>query len=117
VYGSYLSFPNAASLNTKDIANLQPNQIDLHFNAPGREEEVKAWKDVFGIEERYKAKFCAKNDGRAWLEHIVEEAENGDMTRDQLLVLALRAADRSPYDGTNFLKKPFLRACKSAKII
>jgi hypothetical protein len=39
------------------------------------------------------------------------------MTRDQLLVQALRAADRSPYDCANFLKKAFLIACQTAKII
>ena len=105
------------TLKTKDIGNLVPNDIDLEITAPGREEEVEAWKDVFGIEERYKAKYCAKNDGKAWLEHIVEEAENGDVTRDQLLALALRAADRSPYDSANFLKKPFLTACQIAKVI
>lgn len=105
------------TLKTKDVTKLRPNDIDLQLTAPGREEEVESWKDVFGIEERYKAKFCGKNDGKAWLEHIVEEAENGDLTRDQLLAQALRAADRSPYDSANFLKKPFLIACKSSNII
>lgn len=55
----------SVTLNTKDVTNLLPSEIDLQLTAPGREEEVEAWKDVFGIEERYKAKLCAKNDGRA----------------------------------------------------
>ena len=105
------------TLKTRDITRLQPNEIDLQLTAPGREEEVEAWKDVFGIEERYKARLCGKNDGIAWLQHIVEEAANGELTSDQLLCLALRAADRSPYDGGNFLKKPFLTACRSARIV
>jgi hypothetical protein len=105
------------TLKTKDITRLQPDEIDLQVTAPGREEEVEAWKDVFGIEERYKAKLCGKNDGIAWLQHIVEEAANGELTGGQLLLLAFRAADRSPYDGANFLKKPFLRACQIARII
>jgi hypothetical protein len=104
-------------LKTKDVTKLLPKDIDLQLTASGREEEVEAWKDVFGIDERYKAKFCGENDGKAWLEHIVEEAENGDMTREQLLAQALRAADRSPYDSANFLKKSFLTACRTAKII
>jgi len=105
------------TLKTKDVTNLLPNDIDLQLTAPGREEEVEAWKDVFGIEERYKAKFCAKNDGKAWLEQIVEEAANGDLTSDQLFAQVCRAAERYPYDSANFLKKPFLAACKAAKII
>jgi 5-methylcytosine-specific restriction endonuclease McrA len=105
------------TLNTNDITNLRPDDIELQLNAPGRDEEIETWKDVFGVEERYKAKFCGKNDGKAWLEHIVEEAENGNVSSAQLLALTYRAADRSPYDGANFLKKPFLAACKEAKII
>ncbi len=105
------------TLKTKDVTKLQPADIELQLNAPGREEEVEGWKEVFGIEERYKAKFCAENDGRAWLQQIVEEAENGNVTSDQLLAMELRKAERFPYSDANFLKKPFLTACKSAKII
>jgi len=104
------------TLNTKDVTKLVPIDIDLQIAAPGREEEVEGWKDVFGIEERYKAKLCAQNDGIAWVAHIVEEAENGRMTKDDLLELVFRAADRSPYDGAAFLKKAFLTACRNANI-
>jgi hypothetical protein len=107
----------SVTLKSKDVTNLLPKDIDLLVTAPGREEEVEAWNEVFGIEERYKAKLCAKNDGKAWLGHIVEEAENGGVTRDELLALARRAAERSPYDSANFLKKPFLTACQRASII
>jgi len=62
-------------------------------------------------------KLCAENDGKAWLQHIIEERANGGVTSEQLLALTLRAANRSPYDGANFLKKPFLIACQSANII
>ena len=108
---------NAVTLKTKDVTNLLPNDIDLHLTAPGREEEIEAWKDVFGIEERYKAKFCGKNDGKAWLARIFDEPDNVGLTRAQLLAYEFRAADRSPYDSANFLRKPFLTACQSAKII
>jgi hypothetical protein len=104
-------------LKNKDVTNLLPDDIDLQLTAPGREEEVEAWKDVFGIEERYKAKLCAKNDGKAWLQQVTEEAANGNLTSDELLAMELRSADRFPFDGANFLKKPFLAACMSAKII
>jgi 5-methylcytosine-specific restriction endonuclease McrA len=107
----------SVTIKTKDVTNLQPSDIDLQLTSPGHDEEVEAWKDVFGIEERYKAKFCAKNDGKAWLQHIVEESKNGGLSSDQLLAQVLRAADRSPYDSANFLKKPFLTACQNANII
>lgn len=105
------------TLPTNDVTNLQSTDIVLQLASPGHQEEVEAWKEVFGIDERYKDKFCAKNDGKAWLQQIVEEAANGDLTSDQLLAMELRGAARFPFDSANFLKAPFLIACKSAKII
>ena len=104
------------TLKTGDVTNLGPANIDLQFVAPAREEEVETWKDVFGIEERYKAKLSANNDGRVWLQKILEEAENAGLTREQLLEYELRAAKQYPYSDANFLKAPFLRACRDAKI-
>jgi hypothetical protein len=105
------------NLNTQDVANLTAAEIDLQLTAPGCDEEVEAWREVFGIDERYKAKCCSKSDGKAWLQHIIEECDNYGQSPDDLLAQAFRAADRSPYDGANFLRKPFLIACKAANII
>jgi hypothetical protein len=106
-----------ATLKKKDVNNLLPNDIDLQVAAPGREEEVEGWKEVFGIEERYKAKFCGENDGKAWLQQIVEEWPNADLTSEQLLAHELRVAEKYPYDSARFLKKAFLTACRNAEII
>jgi hypothetical protein len=105
------------TIKTKDVTNLLPDDIDVQLTAPGREEEVEGWKDVFNIEERYKAKLCGKNDGKAWLQQITEEAANGNLASDELLAMEIKGADRFPYDSANFLKKPFLTACKDARII
>jgi hypothetical protein len=105
------------TLSTASIDKLDQSDITMIITAPGRDEEVESWKDVFGIEERYKAKCCGKNDGKAWLQQIIEECANHGQSSDQLLEQVLRAAGRSPYDSANFLKKPFLLACKNARFI
>jgi hypothetical protein len=105
------------TLKTKDVTKMVPTDIELHITAPGREEEVEAWKEVFGIEERYKAKLCAENDGKAWLQQIVEGPDNVAMTREQIFDFTLSNADHYPYGDANFLKKSFLIACRDAKII
>jgi hypothetical protein len=46
---------------------------------------LEAWKDVFGIEERYKAKLCGHNEGKAWLVQIIDEAANVLMTPAEML--------------------------------
>lgn len=106
-------------LNTQDVTTLKPAEIDLQLTAPGHDEEVEAWREVFGIDERYKAKCCAENDGKAWLQHIIEECANpmNGLTSDGLLDINFRAAVRSPYDGANFLKSPFLQACVAAGFV
>jgi hypothetical protein len=107
----------SVTLNAQDVANLLPRNVNLELASPGYEEEVETWRDVFGIEERYKAKFCGESDGIAWLQQMVEERENVGLTRDQLLNMTLQNADRYPFTDTNFLKKPFLVACQTAKLI
>lgn len=104
-------------LRTKDVLHLQPNQIDLTFASPTHEEEVEAWKDVFGIEERYKAKLCSESDGKAWFQRITEEGTDSGLSMDQALQYELRAAKRVIEHDAGFLKIPFLNACREARII
>ena len=98
---------------TKDVSNLERKDIDLRLTSPGRDEEVATWSQVFGIQERYKALLCEA--GVAWLDQILDPGYPG--TRDQRLDQALRFAERFPFLEANFLKAPFLLACKSAGII
>jgi hypothetical protein len=107
----------AIKLKTKDVLHLQPDEIDLTFCCPAKEQEVEAWKDVFGIEERYKAKLCSESDGKAWLQRIMEEGTGSDLSKDQVLEYELRAAKRVIAHDAGFLKVPFLIACRDAKII
>jgi hypothetical protein len=121
---AFFSYSNMASgisisikLNADSIENLQPAEIDLQITAPGKEEEVEGWKDIFGIEQRYKAKFCAENDGKYWLVQALDECVNVGSTADEILQKVKRNADASPWAECNFLKKPFLEACKNADLI
>jgi hypothetical protein len=118
---SYSGNPSAISvtvtLRTDDVTNLTKNDIDLQINSPGCNQEVESWNDVFGIEERYKAKFCAENDGKAWLQHVIEESANYGRSVEEMLDEIKRAAERAPLDSTNFLKWPFLKACKDARVL
>jgi hypothetical protein len=105
------------TLSTADIDKLNPSDITVVITAPGRDEELESWKEVFGIEERYRAKCCGKNDGKAWIQQIIEECANHGQSSNQLLAQVVRAAERAPYDSANFLKKSFLLACRNADLI
>ncbi len=118
---SYAAVPPGISitmtLSNSDIAKLSKDDITLMLTAPGRDEEIESWKDVFGIEDRYKTKCCAKNDGKAWLQQIIEECANHGQTKDEMIRQVIRAADRAPFDSACFLKKPFILACKAAGVL
>ena len=102
------------SLSGDKLPKLGLADITLNISSQGRIEEVETWKEIFGVEERYKDKVCARNDGEAWLEQAIDECANYGLSNDEYLKRVCRAVDRSPFDGANFLKRPFLLACKNA---
>lgn len=100
------------NLRTADIDHLTPDDIQLEFGPTELNEEIETWKDVYGIEERYKAMCCGKTVGKYWFEQALGEwCENGNLPADYLRTLT-RQASRSPFADNNFLKKPFLEACQ-----
>ena len=60
-------------LRHSDIATLTPADIALQFGPVAIAQEIDTWKDVYGIEERYKAKLCGENDGKYWLTQVLDE--------------------------------------------
>jgi len=107
----------AMTLRNTDINALQPGDIDLQVTTPGHDEEAEAWLDVFGIDERYKAKCCAKNDGKVWYQRVVEQCENYDLSPAEMMAAEIASAEESPWSDANFLKKPFLQACEAIGLI
>lgn len=100
------------SFEHPDVDNLETKDINIHFGPPELSEELETWKEVYGIEERYKAKTLGEQDGKYWLLQIREEwSEDGRLPADYLSTLA-RQTRKHPYAECNFLKKPFLDACQ-----
>ncbi len=60
------------TLNSNDIANLTPQNITITFGPDSLAEELKTWNELFGIEERYKAKCCSA-DAKYWITQILDE--------------------------------------------
>ncbi|MHA6572604.1 HNH endonuclease [Pseudomonas yamanorum] len=105
-----------------DIEKLAPADIDLSFNPPSLTEEIATWKDVYGIEERYRAKFLSAG-AKAWLEEVLTEQRwhnesSGAKGRapEVYLEAVSSHASSSPYTNENFLKYGFLQACQAVGI-
>jgi hypothetical protein len=100
------------ALHHADIDKLGPADITLQFGPAAIAEEIDTWKDVYGIDERYKAKLSGENDGKYWLMQVLDEwKEDGRRPADFLASLA-RQSQSWPYADANFLRISFLNACK-----
>lgn len=103
-----------------DHENLTPHDIDISFDPPALAEEIRTWDDVYGIEERYRAKLC-DGDAKAWIVEVLDEwrwhTESGGTdgkTPEKYLRGIERHTKQAPYANSNFLKHGFLQACDAA---
>ncbi|KQZ28068.1 HNH endonuclease [Duganella sp. Root1480D1] len=116
VFYPYTKAPRAielqVTLHQVDIAKLTPAEITLQFGPATVTEEIDTWKDVYGIEERYKAKLCGENDGKYWITQVLDEWKEDGRDPAEFLTTLARQAQSRPYAECNFLKKSFLDACK-----
>lgn len=94
-----------------DIAKLSPANINLTFGPAAVNEQIETWKDVYGIEERYKATLCGKNVGKYWLTQVLDEWKEDGREPVQFIRALARQTQNNPFAECNFLKKPFLDAC------
>lgn len=117
VFYPYTTAPHAIDLHVElrasDIANLEPADINLTFGPAAINEKIETWKDVYGIEERYKAKLCGENDGKYWLMQVLDEWKEDGREPAQFISTLARQAQTKPFAECNFLKKPFLDACQT----
>ena len=100
-----------------DIAKLTPADITLQFGPAAITQEIDTWKDVYGIEERYKAKLCGENDGKYWLTQVLDECQAYDKQPADILAMRAQQAQSRPYADCNFLRKPFLEACQQIGVL
>lgn len=94
-----------------NLSSLEPEHVSVQFGPDELREQIDTWRDVYGIDERYKAKLCGENDGKYWLEQALDEwAEKKGNPADLVAAVQQKAANR-PFAESNFLKAPFLAAC------
>ena len=100
-------------INSPDIDRLTPQDIQLTFGPAAVHEEIKTWKEVYGIDERYKAK-CCDADAKDWLEQIRIMRDARKIAPADSLKDIKAQAEIPPYANCNFLKVAFLEACEQS---
>jgi hypothetical protein len=104
-------------LHKSDVSMLQPADITIEYGPAALAEELDTWRDVYSIDERYKAKLCGKNDGVYWLMQVFDEWTADDRSPIDFLTTLARQAQIKPYADCNFLRKPFLDACQQIGLL
>ncbi len=100
----------AMKLGTLDIDRLTPEDVQLTFGPTVIGEEIESWKDVYGIEERYKAK-CCSNDAKDWLEQVRILRDEHGIEPEAALATVRKQSGIDPISNSNFLKVAFLEGC------
>jgi hypothetical protein len=110
-------------IKNNDIRGLQKDELVLSIKSLGYDEEVGTWKDVFGIEERYKGRIIEQYGYYWYHTQLHDEYKNyPDVVKhvysikDELAKM-IKAADTSLYHDLNFLKAAFLRGCEQGGLV
>lgn len=101
------------SLTKTDISKLAPKDITVQFGPPALSEQISTWKDVYGIEERYKAKLCGP-DARDWIEQFRILNRRHKTSADEFLA---DIDELDEFSNCNFLKRAFVSACKDTGLL
>jgi len=103
-------------LSKPDIDDLALSEIQLKFGPEALGEEIETWKDVYGIEERYKAK-CCSGDAKDWLEQVRILKDAHGLEPSVALGVFRQQAHSDPFANANFLRKSFLEGCDRIGIL
>lgn len=95
---------------TTDVDNLTPADIQLTFGPATVHEEIETWQEIYGIDERYKAKCCG-SDARDWLEQVRILRDAHGFAPVASLATVQQQTEKAPVANSNFLKKAFLEGC------
>ena len=104
-------------LKKPDVDKLTPGDIEIEYGPAALSEEIDTWKEVYGIEERYKAKCSGENDGKYWLMQVLDEWQKGGHSPGDFLATLARLAEKRPFADSNFLRKAFLDGCDRAGLL
>lgn len=110
-------------LLSKDIKSLTPEDIGLEITCTDSDEQVEAWNEIFGIEERYKKKCLSKNDGKFWYILATDEYEGfpdrvkAIYPKEEWIQKLIRSAETNKNAEANFIKAEFLKALQKAELV
>lgn len=102
------------SILKKKWIDLKPEEINIKFGPTELIEELDTWKALYRIDQRYSTKCCSKNGGIHWINRVLNECQNYNLTPNEMLTAEIQSVSSNPWCESNFLKKAFLEGCERA---
>lgn len=111
-------------LRNPDLKTLTKEEIGITTTCFGKADELESWMEVFGIEERYRAKLLGKKAGINWynklndgIHNAKKKLKNENLTKEEWFEYLICECDEDMIADCNFLKKPFYEECRRINII
>jgi hypothetical protein len=111
-------------LLNKDIKTLKKEEIEIELSSGNRNRHVESWAEVYGIEERYKAKLLGDHAGKKWYSDVRDGIKNArkllnnpGLKKDDWVNYKINECNEDLLADCNFLKKPFLVECSKQNIL
>lgn len=100
---------------SKGVINPKNLNIEIHTKS---NKETATWDNLYNISNRYKDVCSVKDEALNWIKAAKKMMEISEINIDQYIEFEKsKYEDTSKYHEINFLKIPFLEACKVAGII
>lgn len=84
---------------------IKADMINLIYDCPGHDEEVDSWRELYGIDERYKA-YCMSKRMQVKIKSLYDKGIEDKSFLSQYLLLS----ESLPEIDNNFLVVPFVKA-------
>jgi hypothetical protein len=101
---------------TTNILKMTKNDIDLSITNNRYKEEIETWMELFGIEERFKIKLSS-GDARVWFDSMLFDFALNPKTKNRSFAGKIKLYEQIPIADNNFLKIPYLNACRKMGLL
>jgi hypothetical protein len=102
--------------NCSNILKIKKDDIEMKITNAMYSEEIETWKDLFGIEERYKMKLSSK-DAKVWLDTMLIDFRINPKTKNKSFAQKMKYFKQNPVADNNFLKVPYFATCRQMGIL
>lgn len=102
-------------VNIRNYKEYEHQHIEIAITAKGEKEKVNTWTQLYNIHSRYKDELTNEGSGKYWLVQFLEELPLA--VREEEFQRLPEKLINSKYKDKNFLKVPFLQACRVEGLI